>query len=333
MKAIVRQGYGGPEQLQIREVPDPVPAPGEVLISVKAFGINRAEQYFRQGLWGDVAAISGIECVGEVVHDTSGALLPRQRVFALMGGMGRTRSGSYAELVSVPACNVAPIRSTLAWEALAALPETYATAWCCLFDNLSLQPGRTVLIRGATSALGQAALDLARHARARVIGTVRSGAREPLARACGADEVCIENAMIEASIRGMAPEGVDAVLDLIGTETLLESMRLAKRGGRVCIAGFLGGHEPLERFDPLVHLPSGRQLSFFGSAFVFGTPEYPLTDIPFQRIVELAEAGTLRAKPARVFGFDQIRTAHELLDRNEAGGKMVVTCVGTSSHS
>lgn len=324
MKAIVRQQYGGPEQLRIMEVPDPVAGHDEVLVRVRAFGINRAEQYFRQGQWGEVAAISGIECAGEVVRDPSGRLQAGQRVFALMGGMGRSRSGSYAELVAVPAANVVPIRSALGWGALAAIPESYATAWSCLFDNLSLRRGDTVLIRGATSALGLAALNLARHAQAHVVATVRHAGRESAALDNGADDVLVEDGGIADGLRSLAPAGVDAVLDLIGTQTLPESLRLARRGGRVCVAGFLGGHAPIERFDPLQHLPSGRQLSFFGSAFVYGTAEYPLTDIPFQRIVDLVEAGELRAKPAQVFAFNDIQTAHRMLDAGTAGGKMVV---------
>lgn len=324
MRAIVRQQYGGPEQLQIRDVPDPLAEPGEVLVRVKAFGINRAEQYFRRGLWGEVAAISGIDCVGEVVRDISGGLSAGQRVFALMGGMGRTRNGSYAELVAVPAANVVPIRSTLDWEQLAVIPESYATAWSCLFDNLSLKHGEVILVRGATSALGLAALDLADATRATVIGTVRTVERAQRARSNGAREVLVEGADLGDSLARLAPHGVDAVLDLIGTATLLESLRLVRRGGRVCMAGFLGGHEPIAAFDPLVHLPSGRHLSFFGSAFVYGTPEYPLTDIPFQQIVDRIEMGALRARPAHVFDFDDIQQTHRMLDEGTAGGKMVV---------
>ena len=324
MKAIVRKQYGGPEQLCVTEVPDPVAGKDEVLVRVRAFGINRAEQYFRQGHWGDVAAISGIECAGEVVCDPSGKLQPGQRVFALMGGMGRSRSGSYAELVAVPEPNVVPIRSALGWSELAAIPESYATAWSCLFDNLALRRGDTVLVRGATSALGLAALNLAAYTQARVVATLRHADRASVAKENGADVVLVESQGVGDALRDLAPTGIDAVLDLIGTRTVLESLRLTRRGGRVCVAGFLGGHAPIEQFDPLQHLPSGRHLSFFGSAFVYGTTEYPLTEVPFQRIVELVEAGVLRARPAQVFAFDDIQSAHRMLDAGTAGGKMVV---------
>lgn len=324
MKAIVRQQYGGPEQLCVTEAPDPVAGQEEVLVRVKAFGINRAEQYFRRGEWGEVAAISGIECAGEVVSDPSGRLLAGQRVFALMGGMGRSRSGSYAELVAAPAANVVPIRSALGWSELAAIPESYATAWSGLFDNLVLRRGDTVLVRGATSALGLAALNLAAYTQARVVATVRHADRASVARENGADAVLVEGDDMAGALRDLDPDGVDAVLDLIGTRTVLESLRLARRGGRVCVAGFLGGHAPIAQFDPLQHLPSGRHLSFFGSAFVYGTAEYPLTDVPFQRIVDLVEAGVLRARPAQVFAFDDIQRAHRMLDAGTAGGKMVV---------
>ncbi|RKP52246.1 zinc-binding dehydrogenase [Trinickia fusca] len=325
MKAIVRQQYGGPEHLVIRDVPDPIVQPGEVLLRVKAFGINQAERYFRKGLWGEVAAISGIECAGEVVDDPSRRLLSGQRVLALMGGMGRTRSGSYAQLVAVPAANVVPVRTALDWTDLAALPTSYATAWSCLHDNLGVRRGDTVLIRGATSALGLAALNLARQAKAHVVATVRRAERADCARENGADDVLLESELPDVWPR-IAASGADCVLDLIGTATLLSSLRMTRRGGHVCMAGFLGGHEPLDTFDPLAHLPSGRHLSFFGSAFVYGTPDYPLAEIPFQQMIEWVEQGVLRAKPARVFAFDEIQTAHRMLDEGGGAGKMVVTC-------
>lgn len=123
MRAIVIKQYGGPEVLALEERPDPEPKPGHVLIEVKAFGLNHAEIYFRKGAWGDVAEISGIECVGVVRSDPEGQFAVGQKVLAVVGGMGRGFGGSYAELVSVPASNVAAIKTDLPWEDLAAIPE------------------------------------------------------------------------------------------------------------------------------------------------------------------------------------------------------------------
>src|SRR5579872_2513441 len=113
MRAIIIQQYGGPEQLVIRDIPDPEPVPGHVVVEVKAFGLNHAEIYFRRGIWGDVAKVSGIECVGTVKADPGGYFAPGQKVTALMGGMGRSFNGSYAQYTSVPTANVVPIRTEI----------------------------------------------------------------------------------------------------------------------------------------------------------------------------------------------------------------------------
>jgi len=148
MRAIVRKGYGGTEELVIQKLPVPEPKSGEIVIQVKAFGLNHAETYMRKADWGDVAKVSGIECVGLVRADSEGRFPEGQKVAALMGGMGRTINGSYAEYTRVPATNVVPIESALSWEALAAIPESYATAWTCLQGNLALAPGHSLVIRG-----------------------------------------------------------------------------------------------------------------------------------------------------------------------------------------
>src|SRR3984893_16978594 len=124
MRAIVIKHFGGPEQLVIEERPAPEPKRGHVVIKVEAFGINRAETYMRSGAWGDVAPITGIECVGTVKSDPDGRFTPRQKGTAMMGGMGRLINGSYAELTSVSSTNVVPLASNLAWEDLAAIPES-----------------------------------------------------------------------------------------------------------------------------------------------------------------------------------------------------------------
>jgi NADPH:quinone reductase-like Zn-dependent oxidoreductase len=327
MKAIVIKAYGGPEQLIIEELPTPEPTPNHVVIEVKAFGLNHAEIYFRKGVWGDVAKVSGIECVGVVsAADPEGRCTVGQKVAALMGGMGRSFNGSYAQYTRVPTSNVVKLESDLPWAELAALPESYATAWTCLHRNLSLQSGQTILIRGGTSALGQAAINIAVVAGARVLATTRSPQRVATLDALGAHDVLLDGPQQQLSkrVRMLHPRGIDAVLELVGNRTLLDSLAMLRPDGRACMAGFLGGGEPIPAFDPLQHMPSGVHLSFFASAFTFGNADYPLAEIPFQNFIDQAARGVYKAKPARVFRFDQIQEAHRLMEANQANGKLVV---------
>src|SRR6201996_4983217 len=177
MRAIVLEKFGGLDSLVYTELPEPEPLEGHVVIEIKAFGLNHAELHMRRGEWAEAAQVSGIECVGFVKSCPGGEFPVGAKVAALMGGLGRTINGSYAEYTRAPATNVALIESDLSWAELAALPETYATAWTCLFRNLELAKGQTLVIRGATSSLGQAAVNMAVAAGARVIVTTRSPAR------------------------------------------------------------------------------------------------------------------------------------------------------------
>ena len=323
MRAMVIQEFGGPEQLRQRDLPDPVASDGEVLIRVRAFGVNRAETYLRRGAWGrEVARVSGIECVGQVEHDPSGRLARGEKVAALMGGLGRTRNGSYAELTVAPATNVVPIRTTLGWPDLAAIPECYATAWACVVDQLRVTTGQRLVIRGATSALGQAAVNVAHGLGAHVTATTRRVERLDGLHALGADDAVLECSELSPDIRRRVPGGVDAVLDLLGNSTFSDSLRMVRRHGTVCIAGFLGGPDAVS-FDVLRDFAPGAALTFFAS-FRFGTPEYPLSDVPLQRIVERAERGQYRTRPVRVFQLGDLPEAHRLMESNEAGGKLVV---------
>ena len=325
MRAIIITQYGGPEVLQIEERPDPVPADDQVLIEVKAFGLNHAECYFRSGAWGDVAEITGIECAGIVRADPGEKFRAGDKVVAVVGGLGRTLNGSYAERVAVPRSNVARVETDLPWAELAALPESYATAWTALMGILGIRPGQVVLVRGATSALGQAALNIARHAGARVIGTTRKADRAEFLRSLGAHEVLIESGKgaLSERLRQSHPHGIDAVLDIVGTATALDSLATLKRGGKACVAGFLGGGGPLE-LDPVFQIPSGRFLTAFASALVTGSAEFPVSEIPFQEIAERAAAGDYKAQPARVLPFEEIVEGHRLMEAGTACGKIVV---------
>jgi NADPH:quinone reductase-like Zn-dependent oxidoreductase len=323
MRAIVITEPGGPEVLQIQEVADPVPGDQEVLIAVKAFGVNHAETHMRKGEWPEATPISGIEAVGTVVTDPSGVLAEGTKVLTIMGGLGRTRNGSYAEYTLAPAANVARIETSLDWTDLAAIPESYATAWLTLHGNLELEAGQLLLVRGATSALGQAAVNIASDLGARVIATTRREDRSALLRSLGAEGVVIESGTIAGEVRKLVPGGADRVLDLVGNSVLRDSLQAVRVKGRVCQAGFLGGLGPVADFLPAFDMPSGVQFSFFGS-FEVGNPSYPISAIPFQEIVAKAEAGVYQAKPARVFTFDEIADAHRVMEAGKAVGKLVV---------
>jgi NADPH2:quinone reductase len=323
MRAIIRKSFGGPEVLTLQDLPDPETQAGHVLVEVKAFGVNHAETHMRRGEWPEAAPVSGIECVGLVKECADGSFQTGQRVAALMGGMGRTINGSYAELTCPPATNVVPINSDLPWEDLAAVPESYATAWACLHGNLALSAGHTLVIRGATSALGQAALNIAAHWGVHVIATTRKRERVATLEALGAKRILFEEAELSRQLRMLHPDGVDGVLELVGNSTLLDSFAMVRRDGRLCLAGFLGGLEPINAFNPLLQMPSRVHFSFFGS-FMFGTPGFPLSDVPLQAIVDRVAAGTYTAKPARVFRFDEIGEAHRVMESTAANGKLVV---------
>lgn len=322
MKAIVRKAYGTVDELEVKEIKIPEPKPDQVLIKVKAFGLNHAELYMRQGLWGEVAVVSGIECVGTVAEDPSGDLKAGQTVAAIMGGMGRTINGSYAEYSCIPRSNVIPLTTTLAWADLAAIPESYATAWACLYTNLRLDQCETLVVRGAMSALGQAAVNIATAKGKTVIAATRDQSKIGFLTSIGAANVVIEAPSLSGRVRELHPGGVDAVLDIVGNTTLLDSLKMVKRGGTVCNAGFLGGADPIA-FNPLMDMPSGASLNFFGS-FMFGTPGFLLSDIPLQQIVENAARNIYACKPAHVFKFEDIKRAHELMESNKAGGKIVI---------
>jgi len=321
MRAIVIERFGGPDCLVYTELPEPEPLAGHVVIEVKAFGLNHAEMHMRRGEWAEAARVSGIECVGLVKACPGGEFSVGAKVAALMGGLGRTIDGSYAEYTRAPASNVALIESDLPWAELAAVPETYATAWTCLFRNLEITQGQTLVIRGATSAFGQAALNLAVDAGARVIATTRDRGRFALLEGLGAARTEIEGPGLSQRIA--EAKRIDAVLDLVGNSTILDSLTMLRRGGRACLAGWLGGLDPIADFDPLSQMASGVYLTFFAS-FVFGTPGFPLSDVPLQAIAEQVAAGRLKGKPSRVFRFEEIREAHRVMEAGEAGGKMVV---------
>ncbi|KAI1152971.1 GroES-like protein [Nemania diffusa] len=331
MRAVVISAFGGPEVLSYQSVPKPIPEADEVLIRVHAFGVNHAEMHMRKGEWDEWNPITGLECVGTIEsypHPSSPAQADRfpigGKVAAVMGGLGRNRPGGYGEYVTIASSNVIPLDTALSWEQLAALPEVYCTAWSCLFTVLDVERGESILIRGATSTIGQAALHLAVDAGAVVTATTRREERFAWLREMGAAEVAREERGLFRSDGGSkAGRRFDKTLNLVGNTVLLESIALTRAGGRMLQAGWLGGLEPLKDFNPMVQMESGVHFSLFHSK-VLGTPEFPLSDIPLQQIVTKMQQGEWDAKPARVFEYWDIVSAHRALDSHDVGGKIVV---------
>ncbi|GHO98085.1 NADPH:quinone reductase [Reticulibacter mediterranei] len=322
MRAIVVEQAGPPEVLQIRDIPRPEPRPGQVLIRVKAFGLNRSEMFTRQGHSPSVKfpRVLGIECVGivEAAPDTS--LQVGQTVAAVMGEMGRAYDGGYAEYTLVPASQVLPLQTSLPWETLAAIPETYLTAWGSLFEAMDLQPGQTLLVRGGTSSVGMAAIMLAKHHGATVLATTRKVAKRTALLIIGAEEVIIDTGTIADKVRQRVPGGVNGVLELIGTVTLLDSLQAVAPKGIVCMTGILGNAWVLQEFDPMVAIPSAVRLTHYSSGTVNAAND---TDV-LQHIVEGVEVGRYKVSIDRVFHFDEIVEAHHYMEENRAKGKLVV---------
>ena len=326
MKAFVIEQAGAPDVLKLQDISSPEPTSEEVKIRVRALGLNRAETYLRAGKMGPITAprVPGIEAVGEVIHDPSGTFRTGQRVATAMGGMQFVRNGSYAEEVTVLRSNVISLDgSKLSWEELAALPEAYLTVWGALDKSLGIQPGQTLLVRGATSSIGLAAVTYAKARGLKVIATTRSADKVQRLRDMGADEVVIDNGAIAEQVLKLASQGVDGVLEVVGAATVLDSLKAVRPFGVVSVMGLLGGGPVLEQLNLMQDLPAAVKLNFFGSALL-GTPAMALKDSPLLWVAKEVEAGRMPSIRAKTFDFDQIPQAHRLIESNEAFGKLVV---------
>jgi NADPH:quinone reductase-like Zn-dependent oxidoreductase len=320
MKAAVIHEAGGPEALKIESRPVPTPGPGEILIRVKAFGLNRSELFTRQGLSPGVQfpRILGIEAVGIVELAPGGELDKGEIVATAMGGMGRQFDGSYAEYACVPATQVQTLKTHLPWEVLGALPEMLQTAWGSLFKSLRLEAGDRLLIRGGTTSVGLAAAAIAKSHGAFVAGTTRKPDRDKLLRSSGVDQVFIDTGSLAEQVRLVCPGGVDKVLELIGATTLLDSLRCARQRGIVCVTGMVGNSWSFENFSPMEAIPTSVCLTTYaGEAEDF-------VRTPLEELSEQVASGKLHVQIGRVFTLDEIVEAHRCMEENRAGGKIVV---------
>jgi NADPH:quinone reductase-like Zn-dependent oxidoreductase len=320
MKAVVIHQPGPPEVLQIEERPIPVPECGEVLIRVKAFGVNRSEVFTRRGLSPGVKfpRILGIEAVGLVVQAPGNGFREGDIVATAMGGMGRNFDGGYSEYTCVPATQVQVLKTTLPWETLGAIPEMLQASWGSLFKSLCLEEGERLLIRGGTTSVGLAAAALAKLHGVSVAATTRRPDREMLLRSRGVDQVFIDSGLIAEQVKAVFPRGVDKVLELVGTTTLKDSLRCAKQHGIVCMTGMVGNNWSFDNFEPMQVIPTAVNLTTYDG----GAEDFMLA--PLEELVKKIAAGQLPIQVGKVFKMDQIVDAHRCMEENKAGGKIVV---------
>jgi NADPH:quinone reductase-like Zn-dependent oxidoreductase len=321
MRAIVLDAPGPPEALSIRELEVPTPKPGWVLIKVSAFGLNRSELHTRLGLAEGVTfpRVLGIEATGVVAECPGNEFPIGSQVAAMMGGMGRVFDGGYAEYTCVPASQVIAFRSDLHWAILGAVPEMLQTSYGSLTVGLDAQAGQSILVRGGTSSVGMATAVLAKRRQMKVLSTTRSRAKTDALTGIGVDEVVIDDGSVAATVRRLAPGGVDTALELIGTPTLPDTLRATRVHGVVCFTGMLSNEWTVKDFYPIEYLPRGVRLTAYGGE---------ASDLPAQVLQEFLDAvaaGTAIVPIARVFQFDQIVEAHRLMEAGAAAGKFVVT--------
>jgi NADPH2:quinone reductase len=320
MRAVVLEAPGSPNALQIRELPIPTPRPGWVLIRVKAFGLNRSELHTRLGLAEGVTfpRVLGIEATGIVAAAPGGEFEVGQQVATMMGGMGRTYDGGYAEYTCVPAVQVIPFHSMLDWAILGAVPEMLQTAYGSLTIGLDMQPGQSLLIRGGTSSVGMAAAVLAKDRGLTVLSTTRRPERAAALMAIGVDHVLIDDGNIAPQVRAIIPAGAQVALELVGTPTLPDTLRATAIHGVVCFSGLLSNQWTVRDFYPIGYLPSGVRLTAYGGE----ASDLPATVL--QSFLDAVAAGRLTVPLYRTYTLDEIRIAHADMEANNATGKLVV---------
>lgn len=302
--------------------PDPEPRSGEVVIRIRAFGLNRAELFTRMGDSGAAVAfprIIGIECVGEVVAAPGTEFSEGQRVAAMMGGMGRSYDGSYAEMTRVPARSVFSVDTALDWATFGALPEMFQTSQGSLTTGLQAKTGETLFIRGGTSSIGLTVASLAKRQGLEIAATTRDPGKRGALESAGVDHVIIdEGGSLIEQVHKVFDRGANTVLDLIGTTTLRDSLRCAAAGGRVCMTGILGGEWVWKNFEPLTDVPNGVFLTSYGG----GSED--VTQEQLQAYVDDVADGRISVALDRTFALDEIVEAHRYMEANKAKGKLVV---------
>lgn len=236
----------------------------------------------------------------------------------MMGGMGRTYDGGYAQYTSVPASQVIAFQSDLDWATLGAVPEMLQTAHGSLTVGLDAQPGQTLLIRGGTSSVGMAAAILAKDRGLTVASTTRRPERIHALEAIGVDHPIIDRGAIASAVRQIIPDGVDAAIELVGTPTLPDTLCATKVHGVVCFTGMLSNDWTVRDFYPIDYLPRGVRLTAYGG----GSDDLPAEVL--QSFLDDIAAGRLTVPIHRTYTLDNIASAHADMEAGNATGKLVV---------
>jgi len=320
MRAAVLKSPGPPENLKIRDLPIPKPEAGWALIEVKAFGLNRSELHTRLGLAEGVTfpRVLGIEATGIIASCPGGEFRAGQQVVAMMGGMGRTFDGGYAEFTSVPVSQIIAFKSDLDWAILGAVPEMLQTSYGSLRVGLNAQRGQSILIRGGTSSIGLTTAVLAKRIGMTVLSTTRSPAKTDALRSAGVDHVILDHGKVEKQVRTIFPEGVDAALELVGTPTLPDTLRSTKVQGVVCFTGMLSNKWTVRDFYPIEYIPQGVRLTAYGG----GARNLPSEVL--QLFLDDVAAGRATVPIHATFSLDEIAKAHAIMEAGTAAGKLVV---------
>lgn len=311
MKAVVVYEAGGIDKLVFQEVPKPQIKEGWSLIKVKGFGINRSEIFTRKGYSPNVKfpRILGIECVGIV--EQSSKFEAGTKIVSIMGEMGRAFDGSYAEYVLLPNEQIYTIESNLSWEVLAAIPETYYTAYGC-FTNLKIADEDEILVRGASSATVIAFCNLvkARFIKAKIYGSTQNILKREILIQSGYDDVFEDKEYILQTEKKF-----DKILELVGPRSIKDSIKHLNRFGIVCSAGQLGEQWFLEKFDPIMELKNDIYLTTFYSGIV--------DSLRLNEMLNFVDEYNVVASPSKVFGLNEIQEAHRYIESKKGFGKVV----------
>ena len=340
MKAVVFAQHGGPDVLEYKEVPDPKPQRGEVLIEVKATSINHIDIFLRRGMPGmkiPLPKIVGSDAAGivrELGPDVTG-LAPGQRVtinpgiscgrceFCVAGFgsqclsyamVGENRDGAYAGFVAVPAHIVLPIPDSVSFEEAAAAPLVFLTAWSMMVVKGNIRPAEDVLIIGAGAGVGIAAIQIAKMVGCRVFATASTSEKLEKARKLGADVLInYTTDEFDKKIRELTDRrGVDVVVDYVGADTWVRSLRSARKGGRVLTCGATTGFAPQTDLRQIFF----RQLQVIGSTM--GSHR------EFLEVMKCIFSGKLRPVIDRVLPLSEAAKGHELIERRNVFGKIVL---------